>query len=116
MTTTTSARLAPVGKSHPNRGGSRGIKAAANPTPAQIRRAREGAGLTLEQAGELVHTGWRTWQNWEAEEGTAEHRRMHSATWELFRVKMAARKLLEENSLSPAIVRALGLYFPDPEK
>lgn len=97
--------------SHPNRSKAN-ITAGSNPTPAQVRRAREGAGLTLEQAGALVFTSWRSWQNWEADVDSAEHRRMHPATWELFQVKLAARKLLEERSLSPAIVRELGLHLP----
>lgn len=75
----------------------------------------EAAGLTLEQAGALVYTSWRTWQNWEADADSAEHRRMHPSTWELFQVKLAARSFLAERSLTPAHVRALGLYLPDPD-
>lgn len=101
--------------SHPNRSKTN-IKAGSNPTPAQIRRAREDAGLTQEQAAELVYGNWRTWQNWEADKDAAEHRRMHPATWELFQVKIAARKLLAEKEISPALLRELGLYLPDPEK
>lgn len=101
--------------SHPNRSKTN-IRAGSNPTPAQVRRAREKAGLTLEQAGALVYTSWRTWQNWEADEGSAEHRRMHAATWELFQVKLAAKNLLEQRELSPSLVRELGLFIPDPGK
>lgn len=64
---------------HPNRG--KGT-AAANPRPEEIRAAREAAGLTQQQAGEVVHSGWRSWQDWERGE-----RRMHAAFWELFRLK-----------------------------
>lgn len=99
---------------HPNRSKTN-VKAGTNPTPAQVKRAREAAGLTLEQAGELVFTSWRTWQNWEADTDSAEHRRMHRATWELFQVKVAAREMLEKRELTAAHLRKLGLYLPDPE-
>ena len=67
---------------HPNR--SRGGAPSRNPTPDDVRVAREAAGLTQTQAGALVHAGCRTWQQWEAGE-----RRMHPAFWELFRAKAA---------------------------
>lgn len=108
------AKLAVVA-THPNRSKAN-IRAGSNPTPAQVRRAREDAGLTLEQAGELVHTSWRTFQNWEADKDMPEHRRMHPATWELFQVKIAARKLLEKRELPPSLVRELGLHLPASEK
>lgn len=99
---------------HPNRSKTN-IRAGANPTPAQVRRAREDAGLTLEQAAALVYTTWRSWQNWEADRDSAEHRRMHAATWELFQVKLAARAALEKGRIAPADLRALGLQLPDPQ-
>lgn len=98
--------------SHPNRSKSN-IRARSNPTPAQVRRAREDAGLTLEQAGALVHASWRSWQHWESDVDAAEHRRMHPATWELFQVKLAARRLLEKRELPPSLLRELGLYLPE---
>jgi DNA-binding transcriptional regulator YiaG len=58
------------------------------PTPKQIRAAREAAGLTQAQAAELVHAGsYRTWQNWERDAGDAEARAMPLAVWELFKLK-----------------------------
>ena len=63
---------------HPNRGRSAG----ANPAPADIRAARESAGLTQTQAAALIHGTMRAWQDWEA--GA---RRMHPGLWELFRSK-----------------------------
>lgn len=107
------AKLAVV--PHPNRSKTN-IRAGSNPTPAQIRRAREQAGLTLEQASALVHSTWRSWQHWESDVDAAEHRRMHPATWELFQVKLAAKKLLEARELSPSLLRELGLFIPDPRK
>lgn len=48
---------------HPNRG--RGESPERSPTRAEIRAAREAAGLTQEKAGERVHAKLRTWQDWE---------------------------------------------------
>jgi DNA-binding transcriptional regulator YiaG len=107
----TTATLAPVA-THPNRSKS-SPKAGANPTPAQVRKAREEAGLTLEQAGELVYTSWRSWQNWEAATDSAEHRRMHPATWELFLLKVRIRDLLKRGRIAPQAVKDLGLQLPD---
>ena len=69
---------------HPNR--SRAGSPARNPTPEEVRAAREAAGLSQTAAGVLVHTTCRTWQQWEAGD-----RRMHPAFWELFRIKAMLR-------------------------
>lgn len=66
---------------HPNR--SRRGNPAANPMPEEIKTARERAGLSQADAGELVYTPCRVWQQWEASE-----RRMHPAFWELFLIKI----------------------------
>lgn len=67
---------------HPNRG----AKApSANPAPAEIRAAREVAGLSQTAAASLIHSTLRTWQDWEA--GKA---RMHPAFFELFKIKSSA--------------------------
>lgn len=68
---------------HPNRG-SKGP--ASNPSPEDVRAAREAAGLTQTQAAALVHASTRNWQQWEQAEG-ANVRRMHPGLWELFRIK-----------------------------
>lgn len=52
------------------------------PTPAQIRAAREQAGLTQTQAASIVYSAMRSWQDWEAGK-----RRMHPAIWALFQLK-----------------------------
>lgn len=65
---------------HPNR--SRDGSPSRNPTPAEVRAAREAAGLSQTVAADLVHTTCRTWQQWEAGD-----RRMHPAFWELFNLK-----------------------------
>ena len=56
-----------------------------NPLPAEIRAAREVAGLTQEAAGALIHGSRRAWQDYEA--GA---RKMHPGLWELFRLKAQA--------------------------
>jgi len=58
-----------------------------SPAPAEIRAARERAGLTQTEAGALVHTAVRTWQQWEAGD-----RRMHPAYWELFLIKSRTKR------------------------
>lgn len=58
-----------------------------NPTPDEIKAARKGAGITQTEAGALVHTTVRTWQQWEAGD-----RKMHLAFWELFQLKTKAAK------------------------
>jgi len=68
---------------HPNR--SRGGSPSRNPTPEEIRAARETAGLSQTAAGALVHTTCRTWQQWEAGD-----RRMHPAFFELFSIKVGS--------------------------
>lgn len=57
------------------------------PTPAEIRAAREAAGLSRSQAAELVHAGYRTWQNWELDPSSPEARAIPLASWELFLLK-----------------------------
>lgn len=64
---------------HPNR-------PARNPAAAEVRAAREAAGLTQAQAAGLVYASLRNWQQWEQQEG-ANVRRMHPGLWELFRIK-----------------------------
>lgn len=71
---------------HPNRG-ARGP--GANPTPGEIRAAREAAGLTQTQAARMIHSTLRAWQNWEEPPGDANSRRMHPGLWELFNRKLA---------------------------
>lgn len=55
------------------------------PTPAEIRAAREAAGLTQQEAGELIHGSRRAWQDYES--GA---RKMHPGLWELFMAKAQA--------------------------
>ena len=57
-----------------------------SPTPEQIRKARDTAGLSSAQAGALLHTTGRVFQQWAAGD-----RRMHPAFWELFQIKLRQR-------------------------
>lgn len=66
---------------HPNRS-KQSPHASRNPTPHEIKTAREALGLTQTAAAELVHTKLRAWQQWEAGD-----RQMHPAFWELFLLK-----------------------------
>ena len=52
------------------------------PKQQEIKKARQAAGLTQRQAGELLSVVVRTWQRWEYGE-----RRMSPAMWELFLIK-----------------------------
>lgn len=58
-----------------------------NPTPAEIRQARETAGLTQPKAAALLHATLRAWQMWEAGD-----RKMHPAFWELLQIKLKRAK------------------------
>lgn len=69
--------------SHPNRGKNRTPES--NPTPAEVRAAREKAGMTLDQAAATIYSTLRAWQNWESE--GEENRRMHPGLFELFLIK-----------------------------
>ncbi len=95
---------------HPNRSRTN-RRMSANPRPTEIVRARELAGLTQEQAGELVHSPLKSWQKWEATTGD-DQRRMHPSTWELFNIKLNARRLLEAREISPELLQALGIHLP----
>ena len=56
-----------------------------NPSPQEIRQARESAGLSQTGAAAIISSTLRTWQDWEA--GKA---RMHPGLWELFRIKTSS--------------------------
>lgn len=102
--------MTPDMANHPNRS----RRTSPGPTRDEVRAAREAAGLTQTEAGELVHASWQTWQNWELE--GEEGRRMHPATWELFTAKVNARRMLEGGKISPALLRAIGLVLPPVPK
>lgn len=53
------------------------------PTPQQIARTRNDAGLTQTQAAALLHKNLRTWQKWEGGDVP-----MDAAYWELFNLKI----------------------------
>ena len=49
------------------------------PTATQVSAARERAGLSQQQAAELVHVDIRSWRRWELAE-----RGVNMAAWEIF--------------------------------
>lgn len=53
------------------------------PTPCEIKSARQSTGLSQTAAAALIHSTMRTWQDWEA--GKA---KMHLGLWELFVLKV----------------------------
>ena len=77
---------------HPNRS-KRQNNPATNPTSEEIRNARITATLTQAEAADLVYTTLRNWQQWESDiEGDT--RRMHPATWGLFKMKVRYQRYL----------------------
>ncbi len=70
-----------LARSHPPRQRS-AMMTFISPTPAEIRAARETAGITQSVAGELVCCQLRTWQQWESGD-----RKMPPGLWELFKIK-----------------------------
>lgn len=56
------------------------------PTPQQIAKARNNAGITQTAAAKLVMSGLRTWQDWEGGKS-----KMHPGLWELFTIKLNNR-------------------------
>ena len=53
-----------------------------SPDPEDVRAARNSAGLTQEQAAQVIGATRRAWQEWEAG-----RRNMPGAKWELFQIK-----------------------------
>lgn len=56
-----------------------------SPTPQQVRRAREKAGLSRADAAALVYRSVRVWEKYETGE-----RNMDPAVWELWQMKVNA--------------------------
>ena len=54
------------------------------PAPDEIKAERVGAGLTQEQAAQLVYSVMRTWRRWETGDS-----KMPTAIWEIFKIKVA---------------------------
>lgn len=72
------------------------------PTPAEVTKAREASGLTQSQAGELIYSTLRAWQNYEKATTEEGHRRMHPQLFEAFLLKTGQAP----RSLYTAIERA----------
>lgn len=80
------AKIIATVASHPNRS-KQARSSDSNPTPAEVRAAREAAGLTQTEAATRIRGSLRAWQNYESAEGEPEHRRMHPGLFELFLIK-----------------------------
>lgn len=72
----------------------------AHPEPRAVVQARKEAGLNQTQAGAVVFSSLRAWQQWEAGD-----RPMHPALWELFRLKTGAIGLRKPRRKSEALCR-----------
>ena len=71
---------------HPNR--SKNKNADGVPSVQEIKQARHAAGLTQAESAQLVHTGRRSWEQWETDSSNLKyHRRMHPAFFELYLLK-----------------------------
>jgi hypothetical protein len=64
------------------------VERVSQPTPDEVRQARERAGLNQTEAAELVSSAdkaaYKTWSGYEQPVGTRNHRGMSLAPWELF--------------------------------
>jgi len=72
---------------HANR--SRAKRPASNPSPDEIVGMRINAALTQQQAADIVYSGLRTWQQWEAGD-----RRMNPAIFDYFLLKTGQKELI----------------------
>lgn len=71
--------------SHPNRS-KRNPKLFHTPTPAQIRAAREAAGLSRSEAASKIGSTTRAWENYEADPEAVNSRRMQPGLFVLFQL------------------------------
>jgi len=67
-------------------------KAGREPRPAELKAAREAAGLTQDEAAALIYTSTRNWQNWEQ---GSDGRAMPASAFELFMLKAGQYTWLE---------------------
>ncbi|MGR2681502.1 hypothetical protein [Chromobacterium haemolyticum] len=54
------------------------------PTVEEIKAARAEAGLTQQQAAELLYTTLSAWTTWESQPESTRYRQMPAMAWELF--------------------------------
>lgn len=67
------------------------------PRPEEVRQYRDAAGLTQQQAADVIYTSLRNWENWEQGYG---ERRMPASAFELFLLRTG-----QYERLSPDQVR-----------
>lgn len=56
-------------------------------TPEELKKLRNGLGLTQAEAAKVVHVSKRTWVSWEIKQGLENHRKMPEGLIELFCLK-----------------------------
>ena len=66
-----------------------------SPTPEQLTKTREAAGLTKEEARMLVCVALRTWQQWEKGDRT-----MLPGLWKLFKMEIARKATWKNNAIA----------------
>ena len=85
----------------------------AQPSPDEIRTARERAGLNQTQAAGLVSpataAGYKTWSGYEQPVGTRNHRAIPLAAWELFLLLTKQHPSMHLKKGAPQKIR-----MPDP--
>lgn len=64
------------------------------PRPEELLKYRQAAGLTREQAADLVYTSPRNWEAWEQEK---DGRRMPASAFELFMLKTGQYRRLDKD-------------------
>lgn len=84
-------------------------KAGREPRPAELRAAREAAGLSRAEAADIVYTSPRNWEAWEQE---LDGRRMPASAFELFMLKTGQCRRLQEGRVelaNGAVIEVKGL-------
>lgn len=61
------------------------------PAPALLRQLRDEACITQRECAEIARAKLKSWQNWEAEPGTGEHRAIPAGSMELFCFGLACK-------------------------
>jgi len=76
------------------------------PSPEQVKRTREDAGLSQAQAAALVYVDHDSWRQWEKPRIQKNARGMRAAIWELFLIKVGELELSAYAPQRPAFQRA----------
>jgi hypothetical protein len=94
--------------SHGNRSKNK-PRAGREPSADELKRAREAAGLSREQAADLIYTSPRNWEAWEQASNV---RRMPASAFELFMLKSGQCRRLQNGRVelaNGAVIEVKGL-------